>query len=42
MRGKAHADLGDTERSFRHLLDGNALWHKRAKRAMSTWGSALN
>jgi tetratricopeptide (TPR) repeat protein len=23
--GKAHADLGDNERSFRHLLDGNAL-----------------
>lgn len=23
--GKAHADLGNTERSFRHLLEGNAL-----------------
>ena len=23
--GKAHADLGNNERSFRHLLDGNAL-----------------
>jgi tetratricopeptide (TPR) repeat protein len=27
--GKAHADLGNNERSFRHLLDGNALKRRR-------------
>ena len=28
--GKAYADMGEHERSFRHIIEGNALAHKRA------------